>query len=495
MFQTKVYETNLFVGKVRKTSLKMQLLFFLSNQDSFSSSREIASELKLKNPQQAQLLCRELEEDIRECYPNEEFQLIISQVHGFRLERKEGDLQLLINQYHYSELSYHLLTDLFFESPIKVQTFCKKRFVSEATARRKVQQVNKNLEPFEIRISMGKQLTLVGVEENIRAYYFLTNFLTYQSVLNLPIEEEYQKNLIAEVSTFIEQFSPSYTNFQVEMIALLFGTQSYRIKQGNTLLNKPAAIEQLNDHFFIDKPTTLSHWSVPDWEFFLFILYLFNLYTPTEEAYRSSLLPNFELELNSWTDSFGFFFKKRMEKLPNNASKDLIRLFHYSFIYPKDVYLFHLFPLLSIKELTKRYPLHMKRFEHFFTAFIYTYPQFDTLHFKTNSLLLTLALSSKDQRKETVYLYLECPLSDAYVEHLKTSIIERVQAKYHVNFVEHESFADLTISTMKHFTMPAKPNFLSVHPLLFENDYLLIEDAIQNFFSYDSPENVIDITE
>ena len=494
MFRTKIYEANSFVGKVRKTSLKMQLLFFLSNQDGFTSSREIASELKLKNPQQAQLLCRELEEDINECYPNKEFQLIICQVHGFRLDRTQGDLQLLINHYHYSELSYHLLTDLFYQSPIKVQTFCEKHFVSEATARRKVQQVNKNLEPFGLRITMGKLLTLVGSEENIRAYYFLSNLLTYQSVLNLPIEEEQQKTLIDEVSGFIEQLQPTYTKFQIEMIALLFGTQSYRIKQGYTLLNKPATLEHIEEHFFIEKPVSLSNWSVADWEFFLFILYLFNLYVPSEEAYQSSLLPTFQLELNSWTDSFGFFFKN-MEKLPNNASTDLIRLFHYSFIFPKDVYLFHLFPLLSIEDLTERYPLHMKRFEHFFTAFIYTYPHFDTLHFQTNSLLLTLALAPKDQRKETIYIYLECPLSDAYVAHLKTSIIERVQAKYHVNFVEHASSADLTISTMKHFTMPANPNFLSVHPLLFENDYLLIEDAIQNFFSYDSPENVIDITE
>ena len=432
MFRTKVYESNIFIGKTRKSALKMQLLYFLSNHDRFSTSREITTELGLKSPYQTQQLLRELEEDLKICYPNKEFQLIINQTKGVQLIRSNGDLQLLLNSYHYSELSYDLLTDLFYESPITVQRFCEKHFVSEATTRRKVRQVNKNLK---------------------------------------------------------------YSTLQIEMIALLYGTQVYRINKGFSLNEKPSVIQNLDDDFFPEKPIEFDKWSTNDWQYFIFILYVLNLYFPTDSLYTTYLLPTYQEELMNWTSSFTFFFQYATEQLPHQIEKNLVRLLHFNQLYTGDIYLFYLFPLLSIEELTERYPLHMNRFNHFWTAFIYTYPHLNYQHFKINSLLLTLSLVPLEQRKESIYIYLECPLSNAYVEHLKTSIIERVQAKYHVNFVEHESFADLTISTMKHFTMPANPNFLSVHPLLFENDYLLIEDAIQNFFSYDSPENVIDSTE
>lgn len=495
MFRTKVYESNIFIGKTRKSALKMQLLYFLSNHDRFSTSREITTELGLKSPHQTQQLLRELEEDLKICYPNKEFQLIINQTKGVQLIRSNGDLQLLLNSYHYSELSYDLLTDLFYESPITVQRFCEKHFVSEATTRRKVRQVNKNLETFNIHITVGRQLTLVGKEEHIRAYYLLTNNLTYQSILNLPIEENQQKDFVRLVSSFVHQKNLKYSTLQIEMIALLYGTQVYRINKGFSLNEKPSVIQNLDDDFFPEKPIEFDKWSTNDWQYFIFILYVLNLYFPTDSLYTTYLLPTYQEELMNWTSSFTFFFQYATEQLPHQIEKDLVRLLHFNQLYTGDIYLFYLFPLLSIEELTERYPLHMNRFNHFWTAFIYTYPHLNYQHFKINSLLLTLSLVPLEQRKESIYIYLECPLSNAYVEHLKTSIIERVQAKYHVNFVEHESFADLTISTMKHFTMPANPNFLSVHPLLFENDYLLIEDAIQNFFSYDSPENVIDITE
>lgn len=483
MFQTKIHESNMFLGKVRKTSLKIQLLFFLSNRDEYTTSREIAAELEMKNPQQVQQLCREIEEDIQECYKNGEFELVVSQKQGFRLYQNNGDLQLLLNQYHYSELSYHLLTDLFYETPIKVTDFCQKYYVSEATTRRKVLQVNKNLKPFGIRISIGRQLKLVGPEEKIRAYYFLANYLTYQGITNLPIEEDRQQALIRKVTSFIDVLDQSYTHLQLEIIALLYGTQIYRI-QKNWLIED----DSYSDYAFVEKPEQLNDWSEADWHFFLFILYLFNLYTPKEADYQATLLPKYQKDLAIWKRLFFYFFPNEKEILPNAIEQDLVRLFHFQSVYPDDIYLFRVFPLVSVNELQERYPLHMKRFDHFMEAFIYACPQINTYHFMINSLLLTLSLSSPEQLKERVYLYLESPpLSYAYLDHLRSSISNRFHMKYHLIFVDDPLSADLIVSTVKQFAAPTQAYRLSVHPLLFENDYLSIEQAIMNFLATKSP--------
>lgn len=482
MFQTKIHESNMFLGKVRKTSLKIQLLFFLSNRDEYTTSREIAAELEMKNPQQVQLLCREIEEDIQACYKNGEFELVVSQKQGFRLYQNNGDLQLLLNQYHYSELSYHLLTDLFYENPIKVTDFCQKYYISEATTRRKVLQVNKNLQPFGIRISIGRQLKLIGPEEKIRAYYFLANYLTYQGITNLPIEEDKQQAIIRKVSSFSDVLNQSYTYLQLEMVALLYGTQIYRIKK-NWLLED----DSFSDYAFIPKPEQLNDWSEADWNFFLFMLYLFNLYTPKEVDYQATLAPQYQEELATWERLFFYFFPSEEKKLPNETKSDLIRLFYFQKMYPEEIYLFRIFPLISINELKEHYPLHMKRFDHFIEAFIPTCPHLNTYHFMINSLLLTLSLLPLEQRKKRVYLYLECPLSNAHLAHIRSSILNRLQMKYHLVFVDDPSSADLIISTVKQFAIPTQEYRLSVHPLLFENDYLSIEQAIINLLANKNP--------
>lgn len=486
MFQTELYKSNVFFGKVRKTSLKIQLLYFLSNREEYTTSREIAAELEMKNPQQVQLLCREIEEDIKDCYKNGEFELVVNQKLGFRLYHYDGDLKLLLNQYHYSELSYNLLTDLFYHSPIKVSDFCEKYYVSEATARRKVLQVNKNLEPFGIRISIGRQLKLVGPEESIRSYYFLANHLTYQSIINLSIEDDRKQDLIQVTTSLLADCGQSYTDTQIEMIALLYGTQIYRIKKGFSLTE---------NHFirysFVEKPTQLSDWSEADWDFFLSMLYLFDLYTPNHNDYQQRLVTDYQHELDAWEHLFFYFFPNDLKKLPQVTEKELIRLFHFEQCFPGDIYLFRIFPLISVTELQERYPLHMKRFDHFTEAFIAACPSINSYHFMINSLLLTLSLSPLQQRKECVYLYLESPFTYSYLEHLRSSILERFQRKYQLIFVNDPFSADLVISTVKQFTASRQDNLLSVHPLLFENDYRLIEETIINFLSFkEKPKDV-----
>lgn len=486
MFKTKNSELDLYLGKERKTALKIQLLFFLSDQEEFVTSKEISTHLNIKNPQQTQQLCRELETDLKDCYKNNEFQLIISKVYGCRLQRTDGNLDLLLNSYHYTELSYNLLTELFYKSPLTVSDFCKKYYVSEATARRKVRQLNQNLSLFNIRITFGRNLTLVGSEEDIRAYYLLSNYLTYQNISNLPLIDDVRKQQVIQVATHIAaQLNPSYTASQIEVIALLYGVQDYRIKILNqSLQQRPTVIEHFDDAFFTENHAPSTQWSIHDWHLFLFYLYLFNLYRPEKEEAIDSLQQMYQTEITRWKHLFSHFFPETPALELSINREPLIRLFHFHRQYPEDIYLFHIFPLLSLEELTQRYPLHMKRFEHFFNAFICQYPTFNTLHFQVNSLLLTLSVSPLDQRKERIYLYLESLFPDAHTLFLKTSLLERLQIKYHIVFVDNPLSADLTISTVKHFTTITKDNHLSVHPLLLENDYLLIEKAIDNLFSY-----------
>ncbi|MFC7055642.1 hypothetical protein ACFQOY_07175 [Enterococcus alcedinis] len=66
--------------------------------------------------------------------------------------------------------------------------------------------------------------------------------------------------------------------------------------------------DSFSDYAFIPKPEQLNDWSEADWNFFLFMLYLFNLYTPKEVDYQATLAPQYQEELATWERLFFYFF-------------------------------------------------------------------------------------------------------------------------------------------------------------------------------------------
>lgn len=462
----------------QRTTIKTKLLIYLSNQEDFVTSSQITEELGLNNPQQAQLLCRELESDLADCYQDNEFVLVTSQSRGFLLKRQTGDLKLLLNDYRYSELSYHLLTSLFYESPVNTAAFCEKNYVSEATLRRKIRQLNLYLAAFNLRITAARELKLVGEEADILTYYFLSNHLTYQTINNLSMPKERQNRRIREAQKILTDLGQSFTDFQIEMFALLYGSQAYRIEKGITLSCAPTVLNEIPPCFFPEKPKQLEHWSIFDWQFLILTTYTFCLYFPTKSLIDKALKPLYQAELATWQTLFQQFFSPKSDLTFSAQEEELIRLFLFNRLIPKNVYLFQLFPILSMDELIARYPLHIERFQQFSEAFLEIYPQYNTYHFSIHSLLTTLQLAPIEQKKETVSIYLEAIYSKNYQVYLKTKITERLHDKYHLLFVDQVTEADMTISAMKYFNEASRPDYVFIHPLLLESDYRLIEQAI-----------------
>lgn len=470
-----------FYGLHRKIALKKELLYFLANRDDFISSREIAKELNLGNPQQAQLLYHELKEDIAKYYKQNEFEIVINQIQGVRMIKNHGDIHLLINEYHYTELSFHLMVHLYYNRVIETSDFCAELFVSEATLRRRIRQLNKNLRPFTLRITCARKITLVGTEKDIRAYYTLSSYSIFRKLSNLPSEYT-EKDIHLEdaqvISKILRVMGGGFSKAESDMIALFFVTHSYPINQGYSLSEEFENHAPFNLKMFPQKPKFLQNWLDGDWYFFLFSAYLFDLYRvgPLEKhLIQSDIYKNRGLD---WERLFKKNFPIHPVQNLLETKKQLARFFLFKSVYPVDNYIFRLFPILSFTKQMTRYPMHLRRFEQFWKEYTQLHPIMRTYHFKTNCLLLTLYLTPLSERKEEISIYVESKFSPQYTDYLMTSLTDYFYARYSLRFVSRKEKADLVLSTVKNLLPDNQDGSTYIHPLVPENDFELIEQRI-----------------
>lgn len=465
-------------GLQKKMILKKELLLLLSGYTTFVSSKEIAQQLKLESAQQVQLLCRELAADIEEFYQPTELNLQINN-NGILLVRGESDLQRLLTHYHAKEPSFDLVMDLFFHRVIPLADFCSKHFMSESTVRRKVRQVNKNLKAFEIRITCSHELKLIGEEHKILSFIVLAAYLSFQKMSNTTIVPRHtQTQILAQTRRIVATFSDSPTELEIDSIALIYSILAVSTKNGHHLEETWHPFTQITADFLPEKPEFLTKWTQKDWEFFLTALYLYNFYLPPH--LKDHLPACCGKVKKDWEDLFIANFSTDLGIKKAHVQQELQRLFLFCDWYPNDNYILELFPVVSLEEITKRYPLHLERYDLFWSEFMQNYPAFNLNYFRVNSLLLTLYLTPLEERKERIIIYLESAHNISFVENLKIAIYEYFWIKYQIVFTDNKTEADLYLSSIKQLSDSETNEVISIHPLLLTSDFQLIEQKIQD---------------
>lgn len=463
-------------GLQKKIIIKKELLLLLSSYTTFVSSKEIAQQLNIDNIQQVQLLCRELADEIEEFYQPTEFELKINN-NGILLVRGSGDLKKLLNQYHYEEPSFDLVMDLFFNRVIPLTDFCQRYYVSESTVRRKVRQINKNLQDFDLRIICSHDLKLIGEEHKVLSFIVLSAYLTFQKMTNTLVSEQTKKRSIAQTKRIVATFSDSPTELEIDSIALIYSVITISTRKGLHLDKDWQAFSQINTDFLPEKPEFLTDWTEKDWEFFLAALYLYNFYHPTH--LNDHFPARYQAIKSDWEKIFRANFPVSLNIKDAEVQKELQRMILFCDWYPNDNYILGLFPVVSLDDLTKRYPLHLERYDSFWSEFLQKQPKLNINYFQLNSLLLTLYLTPLEKRKEHISIYLESAHNIAAVDNLKTAIYEAFWIKYQITFVDSKEEADLYVSSIKQLSNEQVEEFIPIHPLFLNNDVQLIEQKIQ----------------
>lgn len=463
-------------GLQKKMILKKELLLLLSEYTTFVSSTEIAYQLGLDSTQQAQLLCRELAEDVAEFYQPSEFELNINK-NGVMLIRKNGDLQRLLTHYHSEEPSFNLLLALFFNRVIQLADYCGKYYVSESTVRRRVRQTNKGLKDFNLKITCSHELKLVGQEQDILKFIVLSAYLAFQKMSNTFVSEEKKQKILNQTKKIVTPLFDEHVKIEFDTIALIYSILSVNIQNDIHLEKDWQPFSQIEGDFLPEKPVFLTDWTKQDWEFFLTTLYLYNLYLPPK---LKEHLPACCQEMkDDWSRGFSAYFPTKIGGRKAYVEQELQRLFLFCDWYPKNNYILELFPIVSLKELAERYPLHLERFELLWSDFNQTYPAYQTDYFKLNSLLLTLYLTPLDERKEKISIYLETIPNRPLTEDVKIAIYEYFWIKYQISFTEQIETADLYVTTIKQLVPNPNRFVIPIHPLILNSDLQLIEQNIQ----------------
>lgn len=333
-----------YLGLKRKTQLKRAIFLSLDEQASFSDWSQLRQQLKIEQDL-LQQLAFELQTELKNYYLLNEVELIIDARQGLFLKKEHGESPLNIAAAGNDDFFIQIIQEVFSREDWTLDELCDAFFISKSTAKRKLRLLNQQLASFEVKITSSTYVRLVGVERHIRSFYTLFAYLSFQKTAFYPYLTEKDHTAYHEKVQKIRQvFKQQISCLHKDFFALFFTLHDLRIRRDKHVLTILADAPKSLLVIFPEKPSELSYWNEEDWAFFVICLFLFNIFTPNETELMFLQQNIFIAERNAWQNCFQKPFNPPGEIDFNAIQIHLIRILLFTNLFPKNNYLFHLFP-------------------------------------------------------------------------------------------------------------------------------------------------------
>ncbi|MGX7149918.1 helix-turn-helix domain-containing protein [Enterococcus ureasiticus] len=89
-------------------------------------------------------------------------------------------MHYMLREYLKNSIFFLIIKDLFFDSSFSIKKAIDKYFVTNSTLRRYLKKIDKELHPFNLKLSIKKELTITGDEATIRLFYTSLFFEVYE---------------------------------------------------------------------------------------------------------------------------------------------------------------------------------------------------------------------------------------------------------------------------------------------------------------------------
>lgn len=244
---------------------KLQMLYFLDEQESYTQSRLIAEQINVQN-QTVLKYCRELNEKCVQLFPEKELWIDTTTRYGIRLQRENTNFDRLISDLLIETLTYALFSQLIYQRQFSVTEFCERHQVSLSKVRRMVSRINDDIHKYDLHISVSHNVKIVGQEKNIRGFFLL--FLVYvgfsqQLIFSLDHAVTYRQ--IANQLAMRLKIEPN--EYALNLLASWYCINELAINN-----NYHLEVEGTRN-----APSELKNWSAADWKFFVDMLTNFEL--------------------------------------------------------------------------------------------------------------------------------------------------------------------------------------------------------------------------
>ncbi|KAF1304547.1 helix-turn-helix domain-containing protein [Candidatus Enterococcus willemsii] len=443
---------------------KLQMLYFLDEQESYTQSRLIAEQINVQN-QTVLKYCRELNEKCVQLFPEKELWIDTTTRYGIRLQRENTNFDRLISDLLIETLTYALFSQLIYQRQFSVTEFCERHQVSLSKVRRMVSRINDDIHKYDLHISVSHNVKIVGQEKNIRGFFLL--FLVYvgfsqQLIFSLDHAVTYRQ--IANQLAMRLKIEPN--EYALNLLASWYCINELAINN-----NYHLEVEGTRN-----APSELKNWSAADWKFFVDMLTNFELIeiSSSEQIVSADGL--------RWIQLFEAHFR-----LLTPAEKDEIHQQFYRTSWVKQLQFYH----AEVYDIFQPWSVAIDWKHSFlgqqFTKFWQEYDQGsegDEL-LKTRSLLNCYNFMNTEQLLPTVklFMYSQYPKRNQLV--MRSKVQRCFSGKYNIQFCREAIEADLILltETINQQNIQGNQPIITINRSLSYGDLSSIEQAINQLLA------------
>lgn len=456
----------------KDTWLKQDILDYLDNQPEPIYFQELLKEFPQISLSTLQKKCRELDELIQDCYPDQTVQLRIDKRNGIQLVREQDNLQKVTSALIKNELPYQLVKRFIYVDSFEASDICEELNISQSQLRRKVRDFNNLTNKYGIHVTVSREVKIFGSEVMRRALAIYTLSTTYRqfSAIEWIDNPDFYFNQSVKILNYLDL---SLIHSHIESISLVTLIIEQAIRGKRVIHLSDEIIEIFSLIQLPKKPYFLAHWDEYDWIYFIATIYGANFASFDLDIADSlkGYVVHSEIA-QTWVTLFEKHFGKLTDSDYELIHNHLFRGYLTYEVLHVDFTFFGSHTLNTVKTIETLHPRYYKVFESFWQAYITTYPLYNTEYVKLQNLLTCHLIKSLDHFLPTITLYLDTNLMFSFEKLLQSRIISYFSTDYEIRFMTNREDADFIISIFACTICKntSQDKFILIEPSLSTND-------------------------
>lgn len=429
----------------------------------------------------------DLTEQIEKLYPEDKVSLKMTN-QTVLLTKSGINLSLLFENIYKSDMFYQIIFPLLQEEYISVVDFSYQAGISISTLRRYVKEINCQLMPYRLHITLAQRMTLTGTKADRIFFTFSFLFRIHHQFFKVSVTKDSNNYVSLTRKIF------SYLNLETDDPFLIekFSFLTFAVSQQEHFKkSKPLNSEQEQIFLAFDikeKPSFLLEWSQKDWLTFLVTLLAleeFPNYSLHDMLTNNEHFALLEETTQEYVLAYKRYFCSLSSKETEHVKSNLVSYKVLSLLYPLTEETTQGLISFSRQNFSKMYPRYVRRFNKFWLDF--TRPLTDSCliidYFFIRFLLLSLSHCPNHQLLPEVKVYIQSDQPTLYNNYLKTRLAETLSPVAKLSFTPYSKEAELTLSLLPADHIPNNSEHLVyLNAPLQEKDFSYLTQYIRQAF-------------
>ncbi|MHC5267689.1 helix-turn-helix domain-containing protein [Enterococcus sp. LJL98] len=464
--------------------LKRDILEVLDNQSKPIYFYELLVDFPQISLSTLQKKCHELQQEVKECYPQGDVAILIDKRRGIQLVRETNNLQKIIESLIKKELPYITVKHFIFTETIDTAALCDQLSISNSKLRRQLAQMNRIINGYDLHMTVSHQIKIFGSEAMRRSLTILMLSLAHRQFSNIDWvdNQEFYLKQAMKIANYLKL--PTNHSY-IESIALTSFVNEQAIRRGRAVFfqnESQALIEQID---FPKKPFFLAHWDENDWIYFFLTIYstaFSSLDLKIKKSFRETFFKS-PLYLD-WLQLFEKHFTPLKSEQKKQVSQNLLREHLTLSVLKINYVFFSAYTIKTLHHLEIAHPRYYHIFSDFWEAYTQLHPDFELQQTKMNNLFICQSLIPIDHYLPKIKLFMDTNLMYALEKLMEQKISDALANKYVLTFTEKVEEADFILTTYTPSLLIDIPEgkMILLEPSLSSNDFYAMEKRFDNYY-------------